>query len=87
MACSTVSCLAMLKNMTLNTKSFENPVFSESKWPSGALLKPFLLAEVPQTSFLTIQNEGAIFAGRREERMGSALEKLLTPSGTANMAF
>ena len=26
-------------------------VFEESKWPSGALLKPFLFAEVPQTSF------------------------------------
>ena len=37
--------------MTLNTKSFETPVFYESKWPSGALLKPFLFAEVPQTSF------------------------------------
>ena len=35
----------------LNTRSFENPVFYESKWPSGALLKPFLFAEVPQTSF------------------------------------
>ena len=63
MACSTVSCLALLNNMTLNTKSFENPVFYESKWPSGALLNPFLFAEVPQTSFFTIQNEGAIFFG------------------------
>ena len=77
----------MLNNMTLNTKSFANPVFYDSKWPSGALLKPFLLAEVPQTSLFTIQNEGAIFAARRDDRMGSALEKLPTPSRTANMAF
>ena len=56
----------------LNTKSFENLVFYESKWPSGALLNPFLFAEVPQTSFFTIQNEGAIFQGgvRREDGVG-----------------
>ena len=80
----------MLNNMTLNTKSFENPVFYESKWPSEALLNPFLFAEVPQTSFFTIQNEGSIFgregAARCGERMWSALKKLPTPSRTANMA-
>ena len=80
----------MLNNMMLNTRSFENLIFYESKWPSEALLNPFLFAEVPQTSFFTIQNEGAIFlgggAGKCGERMGSALEKLPTPSRTANMA-